>query len=372
MVEYPNDFGSLDEGAAEFDWSSTTERLRTVGRYWPALVAAVIVGGAAGYGASFAVRPTFQSSTLFIPPQQQSALSPTSSSLGALSSLVGGPSVKSSTDQYISMLESVTVSDHIITRFGLMKEYDAEYQDQARKKLAKLVQITSGKKDGLIRVDVEDVGADRAADIANQYVEELRGLMSHLAVTEAQQRRTFFEKLLVDTKDKLTAAQVALEGSGFDASSLKAEPRSAANTYASLRAELTAAQVRLDVMRTTMAETSSDVRSQLTAVNALASRLGQVERSEAPSTGTPDYVGKYREFKYQETLFDLYSRQYELARLDESREGALVQVIDPAQRAEHKFAPHRSSFAVAGAVLTMLLAFLILWRRSAPDIALRR
>ncbi len=354
----------LDGGMPAFDWSTSSLRVGVVLRRWPLLVAALFLGGAAGYGASYAVRPTFLSSTLFIPPAQQSALSPTAASLGTLSSLVGGPSVKSSTDQFISMLQSVTVSDNIIRRFGLMKEYDAEYLEQARKKLAQRVQVSAGKKDGLIRVDVEDTEPDRAAAMANQYVEELRTLASHLAVTEAQQRRVFFERLLGETKDRLTAAQVALEASGFNEGALKAEPRSAADSYAKLRADLTTARIRLDVMRTTLADGAPEVRTQSAAVSALSEQLSRAEKSDTPAKESPDYVGNYREFKYQETLFDLYSRQYELARLDESREGGLVQVIDPAQKAERKIAPHRSTFAVVGSALALLAIFIFFWRRT--------
>lgn len=356
---------SAFDDTPSIDWVETRAKIGAVAKRWPLLVAAIVIGGAAGYGASFAVRPTFQSSTLFIPPAQQSALSPSASSLGALSSLVGGPSVKSSTDQYISMLQSVTASDSIIKRFGLMKEYDVEFSDQARKKLAQRVQISAGKKDGLIRVDVEDTDPERAAAIANQYVDELRTLSSRLAVTEAQQRRAFFEKLLTDTKERLTVAQVALEATGFNEGALKAEPRSAADSYAKLRAELTASRIKLDILRTTLADSAPEVRTQSAQVKALAEQLAQAGVGATPAKGSPDYVGKYREFKYQETLFDVYSRQFELARVDESREGALVQVIDPAQRAERKSAPHRSNFAAAGGALAVLTLLLFLWRRVA-------
>ena len=102
----------------------------------------------------------------------------------------------------------------------------------------------------------------------------------------------------------------------------------------------------------------------------------QLSKSEATTdlAGGPDYVSKFREFKYQETLFDLFARQYELARLDESREGALIQVVDVAKPAEHKSKPKRALTAVATtlAALLMLAAFVVVrhfWRLNAarPD-----
>ena len=340
-------------------------RLHRLRRHGVPILATLVVGGAIGAGVSFAVKPTFQSSVVFIPPQQQQGgASGALAQLGALSSLVGDVgAVKNATDQYISMLVGTTASDSVIKRFRLNEVYDTPFKDEARKMLAKRVQVSGGKKDGLIRVDVEDVDPQRAAAMANDYVDELRLMTSHLAVTEAQQRRVFFERLLEDAQRKLVAAQVALEATGFSAGALKAEPRTAADTYAKLKAELTAAQVKLQVMQTNMADTSPDLQRQSTMVSALSGKIAGLEASESSGQATPDYVGKYREFKYQETLFDLYSKQYELARVDESREGSLIQVVDPAEPAEHKHAPRRSLFTAAGAMLGGLVALAFFWRR---------
>ena len=331
---------------------------------WYLIAGAVLVGGAIGYGASWAFKPRFLSSTLFIPPQQQQGGAAAAlASLSSLSGLVGGAGIKSSADQYISMLEGVTVSDRIIGKFDLAKVYDTDYKDETRAKLAKRVTVAAGKKDGLIRVDVEDTDPKRAAAMANQYVEELRFMTAHLAVTEAQQRRAFFERLLNETKQKLIAAQVAVEASGFNPGALKAEPKSAAEAYARIRADLTAAQVKLQVMHGSLADNSAEVLQQSNMVKALSDQVAHLESSQTADKDSPDYISRYRDFKYQETLFDLYSKQYELARLDESREGATIQVVDEAQPAERKMFPRRSIFARLGAGLAALLVAGLLWRR---------
>ena len=347
------------------DWVRIHARLKLLRSYLPALIASLIAGGAAGYGGSYLVKPTFASTTLFIPPQQQQSNSAAAlASLGALSALAGGAGVKSSAEQYISMMQSNTVSDRIIQHFHLAQVYKAEYKEDARKKLGKLVQMSAGKKDGMIRVDVEDTDPARAAAIANQYVAELRVMTSQLAVTEAQQRRVFFEHLLNDTKQRLVNSQVALEATGFTAGALKAEPRSAAESYAKLRADLTSAEVRLQVMHNSLADTSPEVQQQTSVVRALREQVSRLEASQTTEQGSPDYVGKYRDFKYQETLFDLYSKQYELARLDESREGALIQVVDEAQPAERKLAPRRSMYALLAGLLALAGCALFCWPRT--------
>jgi len=367
MTEYqrvPHDLADLDDVVGE----PLVPRFLALARHWPALAIALLAGGAVGYGFSYAFAPTFQSATLFIPPQQQQGSATTAlASLGALSSLVGGAGIKSSTDQYISMLQSVTVSDSVIKRFDLAKVYETEFKDETRKILAKRVQVLAGKKDGLIRVEVEDTDPKRAAAMANDYVDELRTMTSRLAVTEAQQRRMFFERLLNETKGKLVDAQVALEGSGFTAGALKAEPRSAAETYAKLRADLTAAQVKLQVARSSLADSAPEVVQQQSTVQALSQQIDRLEATQASDAGSPDYVGKYRDFKYQETLFDLYSKQYELARLDEAREGALIQVVDEAQPAERKHFPRRSLFAALGGLIACAALAALFWRRQPPS-----
>ena len=262
--------------------------------------------------------------------------------------------VRAPADQYVALMQSVTVSDRIIDKFNLMQEYEAKLRMHARKTLAGNVRITVGKKDGLITVEVDDKSPQRAADMANQYVDELRYMTSTIALSEAQQRRVFFEHQLQQTKDKLTAAQQALQASGFGQGAIKAEPRAAAEGYARLRAEVTAAEVRLQGMRGSLADDAPEMRQQQATLTALRSQLTRLEQA-SDVNGGPDYVSKYREFKYQETLFDLFARQYELARVDESREGALIQVVDRAAPPEWKSKPKRAITAIVVALATALL-----------------
>jgi len=235
--------------------------------------------------------------------------------------------------------------------------------------LATRVRVLLGKKDGLISIDVDDVDPQRAADIANRHVDELRRLTSQLALSEAQQRRAFFESQLKKARDDLTTAQLALQASGFNPGALKAEPKAAAEGYARLKAEVTAAEVRLQTLRRNLADTTPEVAQAQTMLSALRAQLGKTEESSDLSGG-PDYVGKFREFKYQEALFELFSRQYELARLDESREGALIQVVDVATPAEHKSKPRRALVALVTTFASMLLLASMfiarhIWRQAA-------
>lgn len=337
---------------------------------WLLVMGPLIVGSLALAG-SYAIQPTFTSTTTFLPPQQQqSAAAAALASLGSLASLAGGAAgLRTSGDQYVTLMQSATMSDLIIDRFGLMKLYEAELRVDARDNLQKRVRISVGKRDGLITVEVDDESPQRAADIANRYVDELRETTANFAITEAQQRRQFFEGLLSKTRDQLTAAQRALESSGFSAGALRAEPRAAAEGYARLKAEATAAEIKLQTLRGTLTDETTEVRQLTTQLSALRAQLARQEQAEQPASDS-DYIGKYREFKYRETLFELYARQFELARADEARDGGLIQVVDAAKPAERKSKPKRAFIALSASALAAIILLCVVvtrstWRRAA-------
>jgi len=334
--------------------------------HWRLLVSGTLLTGLLALGLSFLIPKTYTSRTVFLPPQQQqSSAASAIAQLGALSGLVGAASgIKSPADQYVALVQSTTVADRLIDEFKLLQVYDEEFRFKAREELALNTRVLLGKKDGLITVEVDDRDPQRAADMANRYVDELRQLTGQLALTEAQQRRAFFEVQLSQTRDRLTKAQQALQASGFSQGALRADARASAEGYARLRAEATAAEVRLHTLRRTLADNTPEVQQAMSALGALRAQLNKLEES-SDLTGGPDYVSKFREFKYQETLFDLFARQYELARVDESREGALIQVVDIAKPAEWKSRPKRGLIAAAAAFVALLSLVIILVARHA-------
>lgn len=320
-----------------------TELLRP---HWRRIALLSVLAGVLGYVGALFIAPTFTARMSFISPQpQQSSAASALASLGALSGLAGMAAVKNNADQYVALMQSATVSDRIIDRFKLMRVYETTYRVDARKKLQERVRIVAGKKDGLITVDVDDHDPDRAAAIANDYLQELKTLSNGLALTEAQQRRQFFERQLELTRDKLTEAQRKLEASGFNAGALNSEPKAAADTYVRMKAEAAATEVRLQALRQGLTEQAPEVQREAARLSGLRAQLASMEQPTNKS-GDQDYVGAYRDFKYQDTVFEVYARQFELAKLDEAKEGALFQVVDAATRPEKRSAPKRSFIAL--------------------------
>jgi hypothetical protein len=172
-------------------------------------------------------------------------------------------------------------------------------------------------------------------------------------VTEAQQRRAFFEALLKQSRDQLAQAQKVLQTSGLSSDAIRTEPRAAAEAYARTSAEVAAAEVRLQTLRASLSEGAAEVQRQREVLTALSGQLRRLEMTQ-PREGGDDYIGRYRNFKYQEALFELYARQFELARVDESREGGLIQVVDPATPPEVKTSPRRARIALTAMLLAAL------------------
>lgn len=329
------------------------ELLRDVASHWRWLAVVPLIAGGMALGASYLVAPTFTAKALFLPPQQQqSAASTALASLGSLAGLAGGKlDVKNAGDQYVAIMQSATIADRLIQRFSLKEVYGVQLQSVARRTLAGNTRIALGKKDGLITIEFDDTDPARAAEVANAFIAELDLKLSGMAVTEAQQRRAFFEGQLRASQNRLADAQSQLGASGFNGSALRAEPKAAADTYARLKADITAAEVRIQGMRSYLHESSLEIRQATASLTALRGELAKLEQTTAPTGSDSSYVSRYREYKYQETLVELFAKQFELAKVDESREGAVIQVIDVATAPDHKAKPKRSQWALIGFAL---------------------
>lgn len=322
------------------------------------LIVVPVLVGCAALAVGFAMSPVYTAATKFLPPQQQQSMSASMlQSLGALGGLAAGAGgIKNPGDQYIAFLKSESVQDPLIAQFKLVERFQDQYVDDARRKLEKFTRFTNGK-DGLITIEYDDKDPAFAADVANAYVAKLADLLSRLAVTEAQQRRVFFERQLLEAKNKLTKAEQALKATGIDRSVLRMTPQSALEGIARLQAQISAQEVKVASMRGYLAAGSPDLRQAQTELGALQGQLRKAQQEEpAAATGANnDYIARLRDFKYSETLFELYAKQYELARVDESREGALIQVVDAAKPPERRSSPKRGTMAVVSALIAFFL-----------------
>ncbi len=326
--------------------------------------------------ATLIMKPTFTAKVDILPPKKSS--SPLAQ-LGALSALAGGGGgaasalgLKNPDDLYIGLLQSETIADGLIQRFHLQQLYKNKNLSDARKNLKNNTKITS-EKSGMISISVEDHDPKRAADMANAYVEELHSLMGHLAISEAGQRRLFFEQQLEQEKNKLADAEVALEETERKTGIIQPAGQTQATimSIAQLRAQIAASQVQLQGLEASATEQNPEVILLQTQITGLESQLASLEKGNPRGTGMQDdielptskvpaasleYIRKMRDVRYHETLFELLARQYEIAKVDEAKAGGVVQVVDPALVPDRKSWPPRTLLTILAAILGALFA----------------
>jgi uncharacterized protein involved in exopolysaccharide biosynthesis len=320
----------------------------------------------------------YTATVVLLPPQQSgstgAAMMAQLSNLGAMASAAGSMGIKNPNDQQAALLKSRTVEDAMVERFHLQALYHRKYLSTTRKRWERATTIDNGLKDGLIRLSVTDRDPRRAADLANGWVEEYRRFTETLAITEASQRRLFFERQLSAAHEDLVRAEENMKQTEQRTGVIEIEGQARAMiaSAAVLRGQLAAKQVEIRAMREFAADQNPDL---VRAEQELAGMEGQLSAMDAASDrstgdliapkGTVtqaglDYSRAMREVKYRETIQDLLTRQYEGARVDEARQGALIQIVDPAV-APDRPSPYRF-WVVLGALLGALpLALLTVW-----------
>ena len=220
-----------------------------------------------------------------------------------------------------------------------------------------------------------------AASIANAYVEELDRLSQTLAVTEAAQRRLFFEKQLKKTKEDLVTAEVAMKETQERTGLIQLDKQGGAmiEAVANLRAQVAAKEVELAAMRAYATEQNPDYRQVREVVAGLRAQLAKVERNNVVGNGDVmvptgkipeaglEYMRKMREVKYQETLFELLSKQFEIAKIDEAKDAATIQVVDKALPPEKKSKPKRALIVLLTTMMAFFVGILLAFFREASE-----
>lgn len=333
---------------------------------------ATCAAAAIGLVAALLWPSTYTSTVTLLPPQQSSsvgaALTSQLGSLGSFAGLASGMGLKNPNDMYAAMLKSRTVEDAIVDRFDLRREYGKKFVSDAREALEKHCSISPGGKDGLIHIDVTDHNPKRAAELANGYVEEFRKLSQNIAIGEASQRRLFFQQQLEQAKDNLANSEEALKQTEQKTGliQLDSQARALIESAAALRAQIAAKEVEIESLRSFATDQNSQLvqaQQELEGLRAQLAKLGGsdsgsdqgiiVPKGQVPQAGL-EYVRKLRDVKYYETIFDIIARQFEVAKLDEAKQGSLIQVVDAAVPADRKSFPRLGVFVAVGAILGFL------------------
>ena len=337
-----------------------------------------------GVVTSLALPARYTATTRIMTPQQtQSATGLLMSQLASsganaiVAAAGGGLGLKNPNDIYVGLLNSRPIGDAIIREFGLVKMYDAKDMTTARKRLADYTVVVS-EKNTFIAVSVTDKDKKRVAKMANSYTDQLRILTKTLAVSEASQRRLFYEDQLKQAKDALLAAEQSFQQvqQSKGLVQLDAQAKAMIEGLALLRAQVAAREVEVQALRSYSTEHNPELElaeGELSSLRAEAARLEQRNHSsgfadlglrDVPGAGM-QYLRSEHELKYLQATFDLLLRQYDAAKLDESKEAAIIQVVEPAIEPDRQSSPRPAPiillFSLGGLLAGCAFALLGWW-----------
>jgi tyrosine-protein kinase Etk/Wzc len=312
------------------------------------------------------VKPRFASTAVMVIPQTNPKVALLEAQLSASTAdLLGG-----GYELYADILQSRSVLDELIKNHNLMAVYHAKEIEQAEFTLTSLTKVET-QREGILRVTVQDSDPNRAADIANDYLQQLNILNQKLVLTAVGQQRVFIEREMIKEKNALADAEVALKEVQESTSGLPPEASASAalNGLETTRVQLRAEQVRLNALLQSETDENPEVVRLRSEIEALTGQLAALQRgSTSLDAGTPTskvpeqalvYTRRLREVKFHEALFDLLAKQFEQAKEQESRNPNIVQVLDAAVPAPHKSWPPRTMYCLLGGIAGVALG--ILW-----------
>ena len=338
------------------------------------LILVTIFAALTGVMVSLNTPATYVSRTSIM-PSQQSGGGGGMSSLGSLAGLAGlgaisnmAAGIKSSDELYIALMRSQSVQSKLIDQFKLNERYGAKNNVEAMQALTANVVFLADKKSGLIFIECQDKDPEFAALLANAQVKELNVILSRLAVTEAQQRRAYYEQEIVKTQAKIPQLELELKdaqkSSGVEVASLLSE----ANT---LPGQIAAKELQIQVLSRFASGLNPDLKRLAVEISALRAQMARYEQSkpgQASENGKATLIQKatqaYNTLKIQEALLDGYIKQLELAKADEAKEGPAVQVVDEARAPEIRSKPERRKMVIAYTVTGLVIAFLLAFLRA--------
>jgi uncharacterized protein involved in exopolysaccharide biosynthesis len=358
----------------------------------------------ASLAVAFLIPKMYVSKAMIMPPETSGSSSALlaamagrafgSDALGGLAmSLMGG---HNSGALFVDLLRSGSVSSGLIDRFQLQSVYRKRYRVDAAKVLARRTQIVQDKKSGVLTVAVRDTDPVRARDMAQAYLDELNILVTRTSRSSAHQERVFIEKRLGEVRGNMARAEDALSqfSSAHAAIDLKEQARATVESEAKVQGELIAAQSELESLRQIYGDGNVRVRAGVARIATLKSELAKMGGTSAPLASESDvesdpansvattsylplrqvpllavpYAKLYREVHVQETVYDLLTQQYEIARIQEAKDIPAVNVIDAPGIPEKKSFPPRALLSVVSTLLILILACCVLLGRHFWDL----
>lgn len=313
----------------------------------------------------------YTATTKILPPQKDSGGGTAAAIMAQLGGAAGG--LGGTADLYVSIIQSRSVTDALITRLNLQAELKIENADALRKAVQTMIKVSVNKKDGLIVIAVDHKDPKKAALFANTVVDELQKRTNQLNLTKAGTERQFLEKRIQVVRVELKKAEEDMRIFQEKNRTLKADDqaKAAIESLAQLKAKIITTEVQLAAARQNLTDESQEVKTLLAALGQMRKQLavmtgatgaggGIPSLGSAPSIGL-EYFRKLREFKTQEALFEQLTRQYELAKLNEARDISALQVLDEAVAPTLKSKPKRAQICMLATITAFFCSILLVF-----------
>ena len=324
------------------------------------------------------LKPDIYTATARILPPQESdtglpgSLSQTGGIFGGLAgSLMGGGSAA---DVYVGILQSRSVADRLVKKFNLKELYQQQFLDATREKLAARTNINISSETYLLTISVEDEDPQRAAHMANTYVDALDQINRTINITEGHRKSEFLEKRLKAVRSDLLMAESNLKA--FQEKNklvaIDAQARVAIEGAAKLNGEIIAAQTELKVLKQFGTERQNEAVMLKAKIAELEHQLARIETGNPTEEKDSVYISfkalpalgmeltrLMREAKLQEEVFKLITTQYELAEIEEAKDVNTIQVLDTAIPPDTKSGPNRILIVLLSALGSFLVAIFL-------------
>jgi uncharacterized protein involved in exopolysaccharide biosynthesis len=333
---------------------------------------------------AFLIPARYDATTQLMPPENQSgagmallsAVTGRAGGAGGLDGVAGDLlGVKHSGALFVGVIQSRTVRDRLIEEFGLKRVYHASKSEDARQALSNHTGISEDRKSGIITITVDDHDPRRAAALAQAYVTELDRLVAQVSTSSARRERIFLEERLRAVKQDLNDAakkfsEFASKNTAID---IPAQGKAMVEAAATLQGDLIAAESELHGLEAIYTDQNIRVRATRARVAELRRHLGMIGGDsgaagalspksdpslypsirQLPMLGVT-YADLYRQTKIEETVFELLTQQYELAKVREAKEIPSVKVLDAAVVPTKVSFPNRPIFIIAGTIFAIL------------------
>jgi uncharacterized protein involved in exopolysaccharide biosynthesis len=363
------------------------KRIARLGRLWERrrlLARFVLWGGAAALIVAFLIPSRYASSTRLMPPdppqgQGMAMLASLAGKVGGNLGALGGDllGMKTSADLFAGVLLSRKVQDDLIEKFDLRHVYGEQKWVDARKELTRRTDITIDRKSGILTIEVTDHDPRRASAMAQEYVAQLNSVVTQLNTSSAQRERVFLEERLLQVKTELQTAekdfsQFASKNAAID---IKEQGKAMVEAAAILEGQMIAAQTELQGLRQLYTDNNIRVRSTQARVDELKRQLHKLgAKPESVAAGAENtkegelypsirelpllgvtYADLFRRTKVEETVFEILTQQYELAKVQEAKDIPTVKVLDAPDIPEKKVFPPRALIIALGVFLAFAL-----------------